>query len=58
MKGQTVLMYAIMSHTDKDIISLLLKAGADPTLTDECGYTVLHHAVLRKDLHAKNTFLI
>ena len=42
-------MHAVSAHGSlqivKDIIILLLKLGADPTLTDECGYNILHHAI-------------
>ena len=40
--GHTALMYSIKN---KDNFELLLKAGADPYLTDKRGYNVIHEAI-------------
>lgn len=46
-RGRTVLMHVVMPavwrSTVKDCVTLLLERGADPTVSDEDGYTVLHY---------------
>ncbi len=39
----------MMLHPGKDIIKELLKAGADISLADNEGNTVLHHALMNYD---------
>ena len=45
INSQTVMMHAIKEHAGKEILTMLLEAGVDSTVVDECGYTALHHAV-------------
>ena len=46
-RGRTVLMYVVMPaawrSTVKECVTLLLERGADPAVSDEDGYTVLHY---------------
>ena len=54
--GRTALMHSCCIK-NKDIFEVLLKAGADPTLTDHKGYTVVHEVIVRTQPEALDFLL-
>ena len=49
--GETTLMYALncSNKNRRLMLEILLKCGADPTVPDNFGYTVMHKAVLKRN---------
>ena len=50
-RHRTPLMYAIEYCEDTEIVKLLLKVGADPTVSDQNGWTSLHWAIIYDSRH-------
>ena len=46
--GYTALQYAVMDHDLPDVVQFLLHRGADPTIRDVMGHTVMQYAVARE----------